>query len=295
MAWRIKLSPRAQAFITRSKSPACLSASAKQRSAAAVAVMYWAARVISSAVAGCEGGELRHDAVVADLDRLLGLGDGGDEVLEGVELSEDGRGEDEGLAWFDVAVHGVGAVTVSYLRCQGCFSYGRQRADLRSEPRGRAASQDWWRHGIVSPPILGQAQGSLLVQLGLLRLVRRSALGRSVFPRRVNSEPTPSISAFPRVDLVWDVIKPSALWHRQMASLYNDVRYTRPPLIECRAKCSRPHRHHKQQRGDSIDNQNVLGSFTAPIAREGGFATGGRLHLVHPVSCLGDRSRQGLR
>jgi hypothetical protein len=100
---------------------------------------------------------------------------------------------------------------------------------------------------------------------------------------------------FPRVDLAWDVIKPSALWHRQMASLYNDVRYTRPPLIECRAKCSRPHRHHKQQRGDSIDNQNVLGSFTAPIAREGGFATGGRLHLVHPVSCLGDRSRQGLR
>ena len=61
---------------------------------------------------GCEGGELRHDAVVADLDRLLGVGDGGGEVLEGVELlAEDGGGEDEGqvegLAWFDVDVDGA--------------------------------------------------------------------------------------------------------------------------------------------------------------------------------------------
>ena len=59
---------------------------------------------------GCEGGELRHDAVVAGLDRLLGVGNGGDEVLEGVELlPENGGGEDEGqvewLAWFDVDVH----------------------------------------------------------------------------------------------------------------------------------------------------------------------------------------------
>jgi hypothetical protein len=62
---------------------------------------------------GCQAGELRHDAVVADLDRLGGVGDGGDDALEGVELlSEDGGGEDEGqvegLAWFDVDVHGVG-------------------------------------------------------------------------------------------------------------------------------------------------------------------------------------------
>jgi hypothetical protein len=33
----------------------------------------------------------------------------------------------------------------------------------------------------------------------------------------------------------------------------------------------------QQQQGDSIDNQNVLGSFAAPIARVGEFATGGRL------------------
>jgi hypothetical protein len=50
--------------------------------------------------------------VVADLDRLLGVGDGGGEVLEGVELlAEDGGGEDEGqvegLAWFDVDVDGA--------------------------------------------------------------------------------------------------------------------------------------------------------------------------------------------
>ena len=46
---------------------------------------------------GCQAGELRHDAVVADLDRLGGVGDGGDDALEGVELlSEDGGGEDEG-------------------------------------------------------------------------------------------------------------------------------------------------------------------------------------------------------
>ena len=61
---------------------------------------------------GCEGGELCHDAVVADLDRLGRVGDGGDVVLEGVEfLPEDGGGEDEGqvegLAWFDVYVHGA--------------------------------------------------------------------------------------------------------------------------------------------------------------------------------------------
>ena len=39
---------------------------------------------------GCEGGELRHDAVVADLDRLLGVGDGGD-ALPGGRGTSGGR------------------------------------------------------------------------------------------------------------------------------------------------------------------------------------------------------------
>jgi putative transposase len=33
----------------------------------------------------------------------------------------------------------------------------------------------------------------------------------------------------------------------------------------------------QQQQKDSIDNQNVVGSFAAPVARVGGFATGGSL------------------
>ena len=112
-------------------------------------------------------------------------------------LAEDGGGEDEGqvegLAWFDVYVHGVGG-SGCYHRCQGCYSYdGMPIFGPNPWTHGRTGLVEaWYRQSAKS-----SSQRRKPSRTAWPAAPRPPQRPRTLpdFPR-ANSQPTLSISVF---------------------------------------------------------------------------------------------------